>query len=152
MRGFTSVTSNIIFFVGVILATALAVTALSLSVKGIQHAMGERANIEAQRTYTLITIVEGSGDASSGNLWVYVENIGRTSLDVNGFDIFVNSVLVGPCNEGNVVCTDESGDYVLDPGELMEVNIAGVVTSSGTYTVKVLTENSVSDSYEVVVG
>ena len=151
MRGFASVMSNVIFFIGVILATALAVTALSLSVKGVQHAMGERASTEARRTYTLIAVVEGSGDGS-GNVWVYVKNIGRTSLDVNGFDVFVNGVLVGPCNGENVSCLDETGDYVLSPEEIMEVNITGVSGSPGTYTVKVLTENGVSDSYEVVVG
>lgn len=141
--------SNIIFFIGVLLATALAVTVLSLSVKEIQHALGERASMEARRTYTLITVVEGSGDG--GSVWVYVKNIGKTDLDVNRFDVFVNGVLAGPCNDGNVSCRDETGDYVLRPGEIMEVNIAGIADAPGTYAVKVITGNGVSDSYEVVV-
>ncbi len=145
-------TSNIIFFVGVVLATALAAAALSLSIKDIQHAMASRAQIEAERTYTFIEIVDGYGSTASGDLWVYVKNVGKTDVDVNAMDVFVNGVLVGPCNGGSVVCTDEDGDYVLAPGEICDVNIPGYISSTGTYTVKVVTGNAVYDSYEVVVG
>ena len=148
-RGFSTVASNLIFFIGAILAVSIAVTSITVMLRNVQYAMEQRTLQTVEKTHTIIEIVEGSADGT--HLWVYLKNLGKTTLNVNGFDVFINGRLEGACNSGDVVCTDESADHALTPGEILEINVAYPATS-GSYTVKVVAGNgTVADPYTVVV-
>jgi len=148
-RGFSTVASNLIFFIGAILAVSVAVTSITVMLRNVQYAMEQRTLQTIEKAQTIVEIVEGSADGSY--LWVYLKNLGKTTLDVNGFDVFINGGHVGGCNSGDVVCEDESGDYVFTPGEILEINVA-YPTTSGSYTVKAVAGNGAeTDPYTVVV-
>ena len=148
VRGYTNVISTLILFIGAILAVSLAVSVMGMMLKQMQNAMEAKTEAEALKTVSIVEFITGSADGS--NLWFYVKNVGKTNLDVNQFDVFVDAVLVGGCNSGSVVCTDESGDYVLIPGEVLEVNFP-YSGSSGAHTVKVVTQYGSSAEGEVVI-
>lgn len=151
MKGFSVAMSHIIFFIATLIAVALAVAAISVALKGLSYAMSTKTKISANQISTYIKIVDGGADQNTNLLWVYVKNLGETTLDVNKTDVFVNGEYIASCNEGNVSCRDEGGDYQLVPNELMEVNVATPL-SSGSYRVRVVTEYGVYADYEVVVG
>lgn len=148
-KGFSTVASNLIFFIGAILAVSAAVTAITVMLRDVQYAMEQRTLQTIEKTQTILEIVEGSADGTY--LWVYVKNTGKTTLDVNALDVFINGQFVGGCNSGNVRCIDESADYVLVPGEIVDVNV-DYSTTSGSYSVKVVANNgAATDPYTVVV-
>ena len=151
MKGFSVAMSHIIFFIATLIAVALAVAAISVALKGLSYAMTTKTKISANQISTYIKIVDGDANQDTNTLWVYVKNLGETTLDVNKMDVFVNGEYIASCNEGNVLCKDESGDYDLSPDELMEVNITTPL-SPGSYRVRVVTEYGVYADYEVVVG
>gem|GEM_PF-2680737 len=149
VRGFTNVISNLIFFIGALIAVALAVSAITVMLQNVQTAMEQKAAQTVNKTETIIDIVDGGADGNY--LWVYVKNTGRTNLDVNSMDLFIDGKYVGSCNDGTVVCTDTSGDYVLGPTELLDVNTPWPY-ASGSWSVKVVAGNGVAtDPYTVVV-
>jgi len=148
-RGFSTVASNLIFFIGAVLAVSVAVTSITVMLRDVQYAMEQRALHAAEKAQTILEIVEGSADGSY--LWVYLKNLGKTTLDVDSFTVFINGRMVGHCNSEKLFCTDESRDYVLTPGEILEVNVA-YPTQPGSYTVKIVAGNgSTTDPYTVVV-
>jgi archaellum component FlaG (FlaF/FlaG flagellin family) len=151
VRGFSVAMSHIIFFIATLIAVAIAVAAISVALKGLSYAMTTKTQLSTNQISTYIKIVDGGADQNTNHLWVYVKNLGETTLDVNKMDIFVNNKYISSCNEDNVICTDESGDYKLSPDELLDVNITTPL-SSGSYDVKVVTQYGVYAAYEVVVG
>ncbi len=148
VRGYTNVMSTLILFIGAILAVSLAVSAMGMMLKQMQNAMQAKTEAETLKTVSIVEFIDGAADGNY--LWFYVKNVGKTNLDVNQFDVLLDSVLIGGCNAGSVVCTDESGDYVLIPGEILEVNFP-CSASSGAHIVKVVTEYGSSAEGEVVI-
>ena len=148
VRGYTNVMSTLILFIGAILAVSLAVSAMGMMLKQMQNAMQAKTEAETLKTVSIVEFIDGAADGNY--LWFYVKNVGKTNLDVNQFDVLLDSVLIGGCNSGSVVCTDESGDYVLIPDEILEVNFP-YSASSGAHTVKVVTEYGSSAEGEVVI-
>lgn len=154
-RGFTTVVSNLIFFIGALVAVSVAVTAITMMIQNVQTAMEQKTAITVEKTQTMIDIVDGGADGNY--LWVYVKNTGRTKLDVNDMDVYIDGRYRGSCNGGSVfcnVCGDANcsniGDYVLDPGETMEVNTPWPA-ASGSWEVKVVAGNgAATDPYTVV--
>ncbi len=148
VRGYTNVMSTLILFIGAVLAVSLAVSAMGYLLKEMQNAMSQKTSVSVQQTLTILEFVTG---ASDGNyLWFYVKNVGKTNVDVNGCHVFIDGVLVGQCNEGNLVCTDENGDYVLVPDEVLDVNFP-YSGPSGAHEVVLSTPNGVEVSGTVVV-
>lgn len=143
--------SQIIFFVATLIAVGIAVSAISVALKGLSFAMNQKTELSAAQVSTVIKIVDGDANADKNLLWFYVENLGSTTLDVNKFDIFVNGRYVGACNTTDVNCSDESGDFLLTPNELMEVNVRMPITSS-SYRIRAVTQYGTYADYEVVVG
>jgi len=143
--------SHIIFFVATLIALSIAVSAISVSLRGLSYAMAQKTETSAQQIATIVKVVEGDGNLDQNLLWVYVKNLGETTIDVNSVDIFVNGRYVGACNGVDVSCADEVLDYLLTPGELMEVNIRYPL-APGAYRIRVSTQYGVYTDYEVVVG
>ena len=147
-RGYTNTISTLILFIGAVLAVSLAVSAMGYMLKQYQNAMEQQAHAATMKTVSILSFITGSGD--SNTLWFYVKNVGKTNLDVNKMNVYVDNVLVGPCNSADVICTDESGDYVLTPGEVLDVNVQKAY-SKGSHDVKVDTEYGSYVSGTVVV-
>jgi len=147
-RGFTNVMSTLILFIGALLAVSIAVSAMGLMLKQMQAAMSEKTQAEALKTVTILEFVDGGADGNY--IWFYVKNVGKTNLDVNLMDVFLDSVLVGPCNAGSVTCIDEDGDYVLTPDEILEVNFP-YAGAAGAHTVRLVSQYGSSVEGEVVV-
>ena len=144
--------SHIIFFIATLIAVAIAVSAISVALKGLSYSMAKKTEISANQVSTVIKIVEGYANTEQNLIWVYVQNLGETSLDVNATDVFVNGKFVGSCNSTNVTCTDTSRNYILSPSEIMEVDINYPSLSPGSYRVRVVTQYGVYADYTVVVG
>ena len=144
--------SHIIFFIATLIALSIAVSAISVALKGLSYAMSQKTQASAQQVATIIKIVDGGYDTGNNLIWVYVKNIGETTLDVNKITVFVNGSYRGTCNDGTVTCVDEgSTDYKVIPGELVEINIPYPL-STGSYRIRVVTQYGVYSDYEVVVG
>ncbi|NPA76345.1 MAG: hypothetical protein GXN93_01145 [Candidatus Diapherotrites archaeon] len=148
MRGFTNTMSTLILFIGAVLAVSLAVSAMTVMLKEIHNAMNQKTEVQTLKTLTVLEFITGSGDGNY--MWFYIKNIGKTNLDVNQFDVFVDTKMVGVCNEGNVICIDQNGDYTLVPGEVLEINFPYPATS-GAYTVKAVSQYGTSVEGQVVV-
>ncbi len=144
--------SHIIFFIATLIAVAIAVSAISVALKGLSYSMAKKTQVSANQVSTVIKIVEGDANIDQNLLWVYVQNLGETSLDVNSTDVFVNGKFVGSCNSTDVTCVDTSGNYVLSPDEIMEVDINYPSLVAGSYRVRVVTQYGVYADYTVVVG
>ncbi len=151
MKGFSLAMSHIIFFIATIIALGIAVSAISVALKSLSYAMSEKTQVSAAQVATVLKIVDGGADTNTNLLWVYVKNIGETTLDVNSIDVFVEGRYVSSCNSGSVSCIDTGGDYSFTPGELLEVNVSMPV-SPGSYKVRVVSEYGSYADYEVVVG
>jgi len=150
VRGFSTTMSNIIFFIGAIVAASLALTAMGYVLKQLQASMEVKASAQVMQTQTILTVADTGYDVN--DIWVYVKNIGKTNLDVNSFDVFVNGAFFGTCNSARVRCTDETGNYVLTPGEIMDVNISYPNVPAGSYRVRVVSQYGAYAEGEVVVG
>lgn len=144
--------SHIIFFIATLIALSIAVSAISVAIKGLSYAMNQRTEASAQQVATLVKIVDGGYDVNNNLVWVYLKNLGETTLDVNKLTVFVNGIYQGTCNDGKISCIDEdSTDYLATPGEIVEINIPYQV-EPGSYRIRVVTEYGVYADYEVVVG
>ncbi len=136
--------SHLIFFVAVVLATALAASALTSYVKSVQASSDVRTSMEIERIQSSLTFVDGSGDVNY--LWFYVRNSGKTSMVLEEFDVFVEGRYVTSCPTGCREIGD--GDGVLEPGEILEVNV--LYPGSGSFRVKVTGKYGVSAEGVVV--
>ena len=147
-RGYTNTMTTLILFIGAVLAVSVAVSAMGYMLKQYQNAMEIKTRTSTLQTLSILSFITGSGDTNY--LWFYVKNVGKTNLDVNKMNVYVDNVLVGPCNSANVICTDENTDYVLIPGEVLDVNVQKGYPA-GSHDVKVDTEYGSYVSGTVVV-
>ncbi len=149
-RGFTTAMSSIIFFIGAILATSLAVAAIGFMLKEVQGALQARTNTQVLQTQTILSVADTGYDTN--HIWVYLRNIGKTDLNVDRMDVFVNGSWWGSCNSAKVTCTDETNNGILSPNEVLDVNILYPNVPAGSYRVRVDTEYGSYVDATVVVG
>ncbi len=139
--------SQLILFIGVVLATALVVSSLSLVFSRFEYSARQRALLEEKKAGTEVSIVEGGGTTSS--IWIYVRNVGQVEVEVNGLAVFVDDRFTGTCE---ALSCRELGfvDGYLSPGELLEINISGSF-SQGVHKVSINPPVGRGDEITVVI-
>lgn len=143
--GFSTVAAQAIFFIAVIGVSASLISVFSSYVDEASNAMSDKQQyITSQlRTDIVITTV----DNSSGNLYVFVKNVGNEQLDTECVELFVDS---GYANlDADDILDPATASQVTewDPEDTIELRPDAAPLNSGSiHEAKVITCNGVTDT------
>jgi len=138
--------SHVIFFAASMIIAMMVVGAISVNVQSVADAARGSGNMLSKQIKTDITIISDPDDIPvNGSYRVfYVKNTGKTDLDINQVDVFVDGQYV--TDSSLVLRVIDTGESTWREGEVLEVNIAGI--SSGDHRLRVVTENGISDTMD----
>lgn len=112
-------------------------------------AMTAQWNTMSETLKTDITITSASWDNSSNTTTVYVLNTGKTTLDPEKTDIYLDGLFIPRTSSNRTIGVENSTDArnkgLWDPKEVLRVQVFRHL-SSGIHTVDVATQFGVTDS------
>ncbi len=143
--GFSGLTSQIIMFIAVITVATGLVVVFNTSISEATTSLQIRSNAMALSMRTDITIDMVSHDPDINTTYVYVRNTGRTQLNQNNTDVYINGLRI-PRNESNRTVelledTDLINEGVWDPSEQVKVEVFKELENATTHEVSILTDN-----------
>ena len=148
--GFSDLATQIIMFIAVITVATGLIVVFNASITEASSSIRIRTDTLSQTMRTDITIDMVSYEASTNTTFVYVRNTGRTMLNVNQTDVYLNGFRV-PRNETFrsievIEDTDLINPGAWDPTEQVLIKIFYELNSSTIHEVTVATEYNVQDS------
>ena len=109
-----------------------------------------QSNVIANNVKTDITVQVASFDNLTETITANVVNTGKTKLDLDYVDVYVDSLFI-PRNSGNrtleiIPSTEVENPGIWDPREILEVEVFMNI-SEGSHTIKIATEYGVIDTF-----
>jgi flagellar protein FlaF len=141
--GFSVSGSAAIIFIGVIVATGVAIPSLVGSFGSLAGAQGAQVDRGVDTLNTEFVIGSAVYDNGTDQLELQLNNTGSTTLSVNGTSVLIDGVIP---SDGNVA-TDVDGDPNTGlwlPGGTLTITIDGV--ESEPARVKIVTENGIAET------
>ncbi|MFH1055771.1 MAG: hypothetical protein V1744_06750 [Candidatus Altiarchaeota archaeon] len=144
--GFSTITAQLIFFIAVVLVSAGVIATLGYYIDQVMNAMSDKQQyITGQlRTDIVITNIYNS----SGDLIIYVKNVGNSQLKTNCTELYVDSGWTDVAE--NEITDPTSGDPLSywDPEDTIKLSPAPSTYDStlSIHEVKFVTCNGISDS------
>ncbi|RME52017.1 hypothetical protein D6783_06070 [Candidatus Woesearchaeota archaeon] len=149
--GFGTVATHIILFIALLTVT----TSVAVLFKGYVDSSGSALKTQQQflfdqlRTSVEITSLSFNSSADPQQTHIYVLNVGKTKLDINKTDIFIDGIRFARNDSERIIRVENDTDVVnkgiWDPDEVVFIQ-ANRKLSSGKHTVLVVTEFGVGDS------
>jgi archaellum component FlaG (FlaF/FlaG flagellin family) len=133
-KGFGGTISTLIMFIAVLSVTVMVVVFIKDQVFQTENILREKGEIESEKTATILTIA--SIDYNGSVLDVYVKNTGRTNVDVDKIDVYVDGEYMT-----NFTSYDSSGTTdirILNPPDtsLFEIDVG---LSGGSHKIRLVT-------------
>lgn len=148
--GFSGLTTQIIMFIAVMgMATGL-IAVFQGYVDESSGAMTAQWEVMASNIKTDITISSVSYDNDTNTTTMYVLNTGKTILDIEKIDIYMDGLFM-PRDELNrtinvTPSTDSKNTGLWDPKEVLEVRVYKGFDDTDTHIVDISTQYGVKDS------
>jgi len=133
---FSTILVHALLFIAAAIATYLFVSSLYKSLYDIQGAMQQREQLMSNRLKTMFTIDSCTYDNLTGQVSIYLTNIGYVPLDPTKLKVFENGILINN--------TTVSFAYQINPNnawERYEVIKITFNSSTGTQDVRVVAAN-----------
>jgi len=145
--GFSTVAAQVLFFIAVLSISAGVIAVFGNYVDEAKGAMSDRQDyITGQlRTDIVLTTV----DNSSGNLHVYVKNVGDEQLATDCMELFVDSGYVSLSAAQKVDPSTENPITEVDPEDTVKFKPSAAALNDGSiHEAKVVTCNGISDTLD----
>lgn len=97
-KGFGDAVSALILFIAVLLVSAGVVVVLQNYVFETQESIRFQSDTTSNQLNTLISITNTFYNDTDQTLYVYLKNIGKTKLNTQNFDVFVNGQFISEYN------------------------------------------------------
>ncbi|VUT27974.1 MAG: Archaebacterial flagellin [Candidatus Syntrophoarchaeum sp. GoM_oil] len=138
--------SHVIFFVAAMVLATMVVGVISVNIHSISDASISSGTTLSKQIKTDITIISDStAIPTNGSYRVfYVKNTGKTNLDINQVNIFVDGVYI--TDSLLILKVLDTGESTWREGEALEVNVDGI--ASGDHSLRVITENGIADTMD----
>ena len=153
--GFSTVTTHLIMFIAVMGMATGMITVFKNYVDESSGAMTAQWNSMSETIKTDISITSAAWDNSSNTTTVYVLNTGKTTLDPDKTDIYIDGLFIprSPSNRsiGIENSTDTKNTGLWDPKEVLRIRVYKHL-SSGMHTIDVATQFGVTDSETISVS
>jgi archaellum component FlaF (FlaF/FlaG flagellin family) len=125
--GFDSIAGTVIMFIVVMMVATVVSAAFKTSIEDNTNSMLEQSKGLSKNIKTNVEIATMNWDNNTNITTVTVMNNGKTTLNVNITDVYVNNYHI-PRNDGNrslyvEPSTDNRNPGLLDPTEIMTVKI-----------------------------
>ena len=145
--GFSTSSTHMIFFIGAaILATVLA-GIFTQSISSVSSGIEAKDDILYESLCTDITIINDPENMPNDPLTIYVKNTGKSTLDQN-----LTTVIVDQDVKTTLDTTTLDGTDYWESGGVIEIEVTGTTLTSGDHSVKIITQNGVSDRLDFRIG
>ena len=142
--GFGGLAATAIMFIAVVVVTGAITAMMTRQVNDVAASATSSQELAAKKMQTDVVIDHVYYNSSSGQVRVYVKNIGLTSLDINLMTVYVNNNFfkVNGSSAPSTILPDTNNisAQTFDQDEVVEINVSHTISGSGTHTAKVLTQ------------
>ncbi|MHC1565422.1 MAG: archaellum stator protein ArlG [Candidatus Syntropharchaeales archaeon] len=140
--------SHVIFFAAAMVLATLVVGVISVNIHSISDASISSGTALSKQIKTDITIISDSSQIPTNGSYrvFYVKNTGKTNLDINQVNVFVDGKYI--TDGSTVLKVLDTGETTWREGEVLEVNVASSEISSGDHSLRIITENGISDTMD----
>lgn len=150
--GFSNIFSQMVLYLFLLIVlSGTFITTKSMFLEN-RKAYGEKQEMMSKKLLTDIKIINTTYDNVSDEILIKVRNDGKTVLDKNELDLYVNDIRI-PRNESNRTIVFDGVDIVnpglFDPDEQINVTLYNQNLTTGNHIVRVITQYSIGD-YEVI--
>ncbi|UGV40285.1 flagellin [Methanococcoides orientis] len=142
--------THMIFFIAAIIIAMTVIAVMSANVQSLTGATASSSKVLSEQIKTDITIISDPKiipyDSTSKEYTFYAKNTGRTDLDTEYLDVFIDGLHVDP---ENIEMEFFDQDVLWRPGDTLVVNMK--VTdemTTGDHRILIATENGKSDSMD----
>lgn len=152
--GFSDVAVQVIMFIAVIVVGAMVVVFFNnYSKETVDTANMQRQELsEKMKTSITIDIINFVNTTNPDTLNIYVKNTGRTIIDTENIDVYVDKERI-PKNTSNrtvtvIADTDKVNVGKLDPKEEVIIKVFKNLIANRTHTLDIILSNGIKDSTE----
>ncbi len=144
-KAFGDAISTLIMFIAVISVTAGLVVVFQNYVVDTQDSFSTQSDLTSNKLRTSVSIINVYYNTSSNTTYIYVKNVGETSLDTSLMDLFIDESYFYADNFDVVDASDLTTNLTLvQPQETMAV-VKQINLTAGSHDVQIVTEYGVGD-------
>ncbi len=144
--GFGTVAAQIIFFIAVIMIASAFIIGMNDQMQQNSQSLRTQNERLSEQLLSDISIMSLTYNSSNDELRVYVRNSGKTRLELNATDIFVNGIRIARAQRTIEVESDTSvgNEFIWDPSEIVLIQTTQALSSS-IHTIRIVADNEASD-------
>lgn len=140
MMGASGASTQLIFFVSALIVATAVVAVAANGVYKITNGIDQKSDNVENELLTDIAIINDPEEVPNDPVKVYVKNVGRTVLNQDLVTVIVDGVMETGCT----MTLSGSDSSHWEPSSVLTVSI-DMELATGDHTIKVITENGVSD-------
>jgi len=148
--GFGSIASQIIMFIAIIILSTSLVFMYRSVIEDAANSMNEQSKQLSNKLKTDIEIVSVSYNNVTEVITAYVKNVGKTKLDVDMVDVFVDHERIYRNTQNRTITvlsdTEIQNPGIWDPNEDVEIKVFKTLNTNVTHTFQITTQYAVSDA------
>lgn len=147
--GFGTVAANMLFFIAILTLSAGVIFYMNSFASDTTAAMTVQNNRLSDELRTDINIDSATYDNDTQTTTIYVKNTGKTKLDINGSDVYLDKDRIPRTNYTAEITSDSlvGSSDVWEPLELLEIVVEDYELTDNSIKVRVVTYNGVSAEY-----
>jgi archaellum component FlaG (FlaF/FlaG flagellin family) len=146
--GFGTIAAQIILFISLVSIAAAVVLMINQYTEETSYSLKVQKDrlVDELRTDITINSVSYNGSKTPDELLVYARNTGKTLIDLNYTDIYIDGVRVDYADRTLTIeaDTEVSNPGIWDPKEVLEIDVSQDI-GSGTHKARVVVFNGASD-------
>ncbi|SES95713.1 flagellar protein FlaG [Methanococcoides vulcani] len=142
--------THMIFFIAAILIAMTVIVVMTSNVQSLTGATASSSKVLSEQIKTDITIISDPEiipyNSTLKEYTFYAKNTGRTDLDTEYLDVFIDGLYVEP---GNLEMEFFDQDVLWRPGDTLEINMKVTTEmTEGDHRILIAAENGKSDSMD----
>ena len=147
--GFGTIAAQTIMFISIIIVATGLVFVYNSIMDDTSNSLRVQGELISNRIKTDLEIVSSSYDNDSQTVNVYVKNTGKTKLDIEKVDVFLDEKRI-PRNDANrsievLPDTEIRNTGIWDPSEDIAIQIQRSLNDTSKHSVQVTTQYAISD-------
>lgn len=141
MMGASGASTQLIFFVSALIVATAVVAVAANGVYKITNGIDQKSDNVENELLTDIAIINDPNEVPNDPVLVYVKNVGKTVLNQNFVSVIIDGVMI----TGHTMTLSGNSSSNWEPSSVLTISIDTELVS-GDHTIKVITENGVSDT------
>lgn len=139
--GASGASTQLIFFVSALIVATAVVAVAANGVYKITNGIDQKSDNVENELLTDIAIINDPNEVPNDPVLVYVKNVGKTVLNQNFVSVIIDGVMI----TGHTMTLSGNSSSNWEPSSVLTISIDTELVS-GDHTIKVITENGVSDT------